>query len=69
MIAGDDDLVEDLAELCDGADGRSIRKLVVSALTNRESVARDPGSLTPDDLLAVFRRASSAATSSAVNPG
>lgn len=56
-LAKDDGLIDELASLCDGTDGRSIRKLVTSSVTRRESVAWEPGALTSDDLLAVFRDA------------
>ncbi len=45
-------LVEHLADLCKGLDGRQIRKLAVTALANRAEVARDPSRLTAEDLVA-----------------
>jgi len=45
-----------LAELCEGWDGRRIRKLVLAALAQRLDVARDPSTLSWDDLLAAARK-------------
>jgi SpoVK/Ycf46/Vps4 family AAA+-type ATPase len=45
-----------LAGLCDGWDGRRIRKLVLAALAQRLEVARDPSTLSWDDLLAAARK-------------
>jgi len=45
-----------LAGLCDGWDGRRIRKLVLAALAQRLDVARDPSTLSWDDLLAAARK-------------
>src|SRR6476660_1226049 len=45
-----------LAQLCEGWDGRRIRKLVLAALAQRLEVARDPAKLTWDDFLAAARK-------------
>jgi pachytene checkpoint protein 2 len=45
------------AKACTGLDGRSIRKLVASALSSSKEVALDPGKLTIADLLAAAKRA------------
>lgn len=41
-----------LASRCEGWDGRRVRKLALAALAQRGEVARDPGKLTADDLIA-----------------
>jgi AAA+ superfamily predicted ATPase len=46
----------ELARLCEGWDGRRIRKLVLAALAQRLDVARDPAKLTLDDFLAAARK-------------
>ena len=48
--------VAELARLCEGWDGRRIRKLVLAALAQRLEVARDPARLTWDDFLAAARK-------------
>jgi AAA+ superfamily predicted ATPase len=48
--------LSELAALCEGWDGRRIRKLVLAALAQRLEVARDPSQLTWDDLLAAARK-------------
>jgi len=48
--------VAELAEMCEGWDGRRIRKLVLAALAQRLEVARDPARLTWDDFLAAARK-------------
>jgi SpoVK/Ycf46/Vps4 family AAA+-type ATPase len=50
-LAADEGLHAKIADACAGLDGRRIRKLVLSALTQRREVTRDPGRLTADDLL------------------
>ena len=50
-LADDDGLHAKLAAACAGWDGRRVRKLVLSALTVRQEVTRDPNLLTVDDLL------------------
>src|SRR5205807_10556059 len=42
----------ELAKLCEGWDGRRIRKLVLAALAQRLEVARDPATLTWEDFFA-----------------
>jgi pachytene checkpoint protein 2 len=49
-------LLEELAGLCEGWDGRRVRKLVLAALAQRLDVARDPGKLTAQDLVAAARK-------------
>jgi SpoVK/Ycf46/Vps4 family AAA+-type ATPase len=46
----------ELAALCEGWDGRRIRKLVLAALAQRLEVARDPSQLSWDDLLSAARK-------------
>jgi pachytene checkpoint protein 2 len=48
--------VTDLAKLCEGWDGRRIRKLVLAALAQRLEVARDPAKLTWDDFFEAARK-------------
>jgi SpoVK/Ycf46/Vps4 family AAA+-type ATPase len=50
-LADDEGLHAKLAASCAGWDGRRVRKLVLSALTVRQEVTRDPNLLTVDDLL------------------
>jgi AAA+ superfamily predicted ATPase len=50
-LARDTPLLADLASMCDGWDGRRVRKLVLAALAQRLEVARDPSKLTREDLL------------------
>jgi len=45
-----------LATLCKGWDGRRIRKLVLAALAQRLDVARDPATLSWDDLMTAARK-------------
>lgn len=49
-------LLSELAGLCEGWDGRRVRKLVLAALAQRLDVARDPAKLTAADLLAAARK-------------
>ncbi|MET0704178.1 MAG: AAA family ATPase [Mycobacterium sp.] len=51
-LAEDDGLHAKLATACVGWDGRRVRKLVLSALAQRQATTRDPNLLTADDLLA-----------------
>jgi AAA+ superfamily predicted ATPase len=51
-LAQDDGLHAKLADACAGLDGRRVRKLVLSALTLRQEVTRDPNELAADDLIA-----------------
>lgn len=53
-LAEDDALHGKLAGRCSGWDGRRVRKLVLSALSQRIDVALDPALLTRDDLLAAL---------------
>ncbi|MBS4009966.1 MAG: ATP-binding protein [Roseovarius sp.] len=48
--AGDAEVLEHLAKLCDGLDGRAVAKLGTLALTWRTEVAHDPAQLTFEDL-------------------
>jgi SpoVK/Ycf46/Vps4 family AAA+-type ATPase len=48
--------VGELARLCEGWDGRRIRKLVLAALAQRLEVARDPSKLAWDDFFAAARK-------------
>src|SRR5688572_12147553 len=48
--------IGELARLCEGWDGRRIRKLVLAALAQRLEVARDPSKLTWDDFFAAARK-------------
>ena len=57
-LADDDGLHAKVATACAGWDGRRVRKLVLSALTLRQDVTRDPNRLTVDDLLAAVEHLS-----------
>jgi AAA+ superfamily predicted ATPase len=46
----------ELAKLCEGWDGRRIRKLVLAALAQRLEVARDPAKLSWDDFFSAARK-------------
>ena len=46
----------ELAALCDGWNGRQVRKLVLAALAQRLEVAKDPAQLTFDDLREAARK-------------
>src|SRR5437762_3687873 len=48
--------LSELAALCEGWDGRRIRKLVLAALAQRLEVARDPSTLAWDDLFSAARK-------------
>ena len=48
--------LSELAALCEGWDGRRIRKLILAALAQRLEVARDPAKLSWDDLFAAARK-------------
>jgi AAA+ superfamily predicted ATPase len=48
--------IGELAKLCEGWDGRRVRKLVLAALAQRLEVARDPGKLAWDDFFAAARK-------------
>ena len=55
-MATDGDRIAELATLCEGWDGRRIRKLVLAALAQRLEVARDPSQLSWDDLFGAARK-------------
>jgi hypothetical protein len=55
-LAQDAARLSELAGLCEGWDGRRIRKLVLAALAQRLEVARDPSTLSWDDLLSAARK-------------
>ena len=50
-LSQDEALLSKAAAMCAGWDGRRIRKLVLSALTQRAAVAQDPSLLTAEDIL------------------
>ena len=55
-LASDAARISELAALCEGWDGRRIRKLVLAALAQRLDVARDPAKLSWDDVLSAARK-------------
>jgi AAA+ superfamily predicted ATPase len=55
-MARDTGRLSELASLCEGWDGRRIRKLMLAALAQRLEVARNPATLTWDDLLGAARK-------------
>ncbi len=55
-LAQDTARIAALAKLCEGWDGRRIRKLVLAALAQRLEVARDPSLLAWDDFLEAARK-------------
>ena len=55
-LAKDTTRIEQLAKLCEGWDGRRIRKLVLAALAQRLEVARNPAALSWDDFFAAARK-------------
>jgi SpoVK/Ycf46/Vps4 family AAA+-type ATPase len=55
-LAEDRSRLSELATLCDGWDGRRIRKLILAALAQRLDVARDPARLTWEDLFSAARK-------------
>lgn len=55
-LKGDKDVAA-AARVCEGLDGRQIRKVIVSACARRKEVAVDPGSLTGADILAAAESA------------
>jgi len=55
-MAQDPVKLSELASLCEGWDGRRIRKLMLAALAQRLEVARNPATLTWDDLLGAARK-------------
>jgi pachytene checkpoint protein 2 len=55
-LAKDEARIRSLAAMCEGWDGRRIRKLVLAALAQRLEVARDPSRLVWDDFVAAARK-------------
>jgi AAA+ superfamily predicted ATPase len=55
-LARDPARLSELAALCDGWDGRRIRKLVLAALAQRLEVARDPARLSWEDLFSAAHK-------------
>jgi len=55
-LAADMARIRELAALCDGWNGRQVRKLVLAALAQRLEVAKDPAGLTFDDLREAARK-------------
>ncbi|HET9470189.1 MAG TPA: AAA family ATPase, partial [Usitatibacter sp.] len=55
-LARDAARIGELARLCEGWDGRRIRKLVLAALAQRLEVARDPAALRWEDFLSAARK-------------
>jgi SpoVK/Ycf46/Vps4 family AAA+-type ATPase len=55
-LAADGARIAELAGLCEGWDGRRIRKLVLAALAQRLEVARDPARLSWDDFFSAARK-------------
>ena len=55
-LAADAERIAELAGLCEGWDGRRIRKLVLAALAQRLEVARDPSKLAWDDFFSAARK-------------
>jgi hypothetical protein len=55
-LAQDNARLAELAALCEGWDGRRIRKLVLAALAQRLEVARDPSLLSWDDVIDAARK-------------
>lgn len=53
----DDERLLEVAKVCDGLDGRQLRKLATTAFTYRAEAALDPASLTIEDLLQAARDA------------
>jgi ABC-type Zn2+ transport system substrate-binding protein/surface adhesin len=48
--------IREIASLCEGWNGRQVRKLVLAALAQRLEVAKDPGLLGFDDLREAARK-------------
>ena len=55
-LAADKARIGELAAMCEGWDGRRVRKLVLAALAQRLEVARDPSRLAWEDFLAAARK-------------
>jgi pachytene checkpoint protein 2 len=48
--------IDEVARLCEGWNGRQVRKLILAALAQRLEVAKDPAKLTLDDLREAARK-------------
>src|SRR6185436_11817258 len=55
-LAADKERIAELAGLCEGWDGRRVRKLVLAALAQRLEVARDPAKIGWDDFFSAARK-------------
>src|SRR5437867_1015915 len=55
-LGADPARIREIAALCEGWNGRQVRKLVLAALAQRLEVAKDPGLLTFDDLREAARK-------------
>jgi pachytene checkpoint protein 2 len=55
-LTRDAERLSELAALCDGWDGRRVRKLILAALAQRLEVARDPARLSWQDLFSAARK-------------
>jgi AAA+ superfamily predicted ATPase len=55
-LAADGARIHELAALCDGWNGRQVRKLVLAALAQRLELAKDPALLTFEDLREAARK-------------
>src|SRR6185312_3569027 len=60
--------IENLAKLCDGWNGRQVRKLVLAGLAQRLEVAKDPALLSFDDLREAARKQGGVEWSGAAAP-
>ncbi len=67
-LAKDSTRIGELAALCEGWDGRRIRKLVLAALAQRLEVARDPSALAWDDFFAAARKKGGVEWAGAIAP-
>ena len=56
LKALDEAQIREIAALCEGWNGRQVRKLVLAALAQRLEVAKDPGLLSFDDLREAARK-------------
>ena len=55
-LSADPAQIREIAKLCDGWNGRQVRKLVLAALAQRLDVSKDPALLTFDDLREAARK-------------
>ncbi len=55
-LAADERALLEIAERCEGLAGRSLRKLVLSAVLQRQETTDDPGLLTADDFHRALRK-------------